>query len=172
MTFGIALVPLIYQQTIVGTVPFWSAIFGWLLIGEVMGSWSKVALVFSFVGVILIACSSYIVPADGDQITAGDAEESTTGSGKIIGCVLILCNAVAQGVVNVTTRIMQKMHWSVILFYYSILALFSVGLMYLVTAGKAGEISRIVSYNGEQLLWIFITASLNMVSLIAKTISN
>lgn len=61
MTFGIALVPLVYQQTIVATAPFWASIFAFCLIGETIGCFSKVAMLISFAGVILIACSDIIL---------------------------------------------------------------------------------------------------------------
>ena len=61
MTFGIAIVPLVYQQTIVATAPFWASIFAFCFIGETIGCFSKVAMLVSFGGVILIACSPYIL---------------------------------------------------------------------------------------------------------------
>ena len=67
---------------------------------------------------------------------------------------------------------MQKMHWSVILFYYSCVALITISVTYLITAGLSGELSRLFSYSWDQIGWIFLTASFNMISLIAKTISN
>lgn len=64
------------------------------------------------------------------------------------------------------------MHWSVILFYYSCVALITISVTYLITAGLSGELSRLFSYSWDQIGWIFLTASFNMISLIAKTISN
>ena len=78
-------------------------------------------------------------------------------------------NALCQGAVAVATRLMQKVHWSVILFYYSIVALVSISLIYLATAADKG---RIFAYDSQQFLWIGITASFNMLALIAKTISS
>mmetsp|Transcript_12508 Transcript_12508/g.14904 ORF Transcript_12508/g.14904 Transcript_12508/m.14904 type:complete len:140 (+) Transcript_12508:675-1094(+) len=67
---------------------------------------------------------------------------------------------------------MQKMHWSVILFYYSVVALIMITIGYLATTLPAGQASRLLSYSWEQFGWIFITSAFNMISLISKTISN
>lgn len=61
MTFGIVLVPLVYQQTIGATVPFWATIAGFIIIGETIGCFDKVAMMISFMGVLLISCSPYIL---------------------------------------------------------------------------------------------------------------
>ena len=64
---------------------------------------------------------------------------------------------------------MQSVHWSVILFYYSAVAFVTITVTYLITTEDVG---RIFNYDSEQLLWIFITGTFNMIALIAKTISN
>ena len=130
-------------------------------------------MLVSFFGVVIIACSPYILHEANESIDEASGGSSigtlSTGLANLIGCSLILVNSVAQGLVAVATRLMQKLHWSVILFYYSLVAIFSVSLLYLATTSDSG---RIFAYNGEQLGWIAITATLNMTALICKTISN
>ena len=128
-------------------MPFWAAICGYLLINETIGLFTMVAMIISFGGVALIACSPYIIK-DGEA----ESEEvqqygiSSVGLANLVGCLLILVNSLAQGLVAVTTRMMQKIHWSVILFYYSLVALLSITLTYLISAPDK---SRLFSYNGE-----------------------
>jgi len=171
MTFAIALVPLIYQQTIGATVPFWAAILGFCMIGETIGTCTKYAMVISFAFVVLIAFSPYIL-GDGEVSVSGTELAygiESQGFANLLGSLLILINAICNGAVSVATRLMQKMNWSVILFYYSVVALVTVTIVYLATAG---EFSRIYSYNAEQYKYIVITSCLNVVSLSCRTISN
>lgn len=168
MTFGIVLIPLVYQQTINGTTPFWAALAGYIVIGETIGNFTKAAMLVSFCGVVIIACSPYILNEASDTVEEASTTLSTELA-NLIGCTLILFNSVAQGLVAVATRMMQKLHWSVILFYYALVALFSISLIYCVTTSDLG---RIFAYSGEQFGWIAITASFNMIALIAKTISS
>ena len=147
------------------------------MIGETINTVTKVAMVICFSGVALIACSPYILDAssdDDDVIAERELPYGLTSAGvaNLLGCVLILGNAICQGLVGVATRMMQKMNWSVILFYYSLVALITISVIYAATAGPAGEISRIFNYSWEQMGWIAITAGFNMVALISKTISN
>lgn len=184
MTFGIALVPLVYQQTIGATTPFWAAICGFCIIGETIGCPTKVAMLISFFGVILIAISPYILTSEAETVEIGDEATQSTesesggetisfGMANLIGCALILTNAACQGLVAAMTRIMQKIHWSVILFYYSLVALATITLTYIITTMSVDEsLMRIFNYDGEQFLWIIITATFNLIALVGKTISN
>lgn len=96
------------------------------------------------------------------------------GLANLIGCSLILCNAISQGLVAVMTRMMQSIHWSVILFYYSVVALVATSIVYSVTnlTTRDGNMLSVFQYDGEQFLWILITAVFILISLVAKTISN
>ena len=146
MTFGIALVPLVFQQTIGATVPFWASLCAFCIIGETIGCFTSVAMLVSFLGVVIIACSPYILSDTADTDANTENEVMSDGTANLIGCSLILCNALCQGLVAVTTRMMQKIHWSVILFYYSVVALISITIIYLVSTGAS---KRILEYDGE-----------------------
>jgi hypothetical protein len=132
-------------------------------------------MVLCFIGVVLIACSPYVVEDESVKIDEAPTHHgmSSASIANLIGCSLIMLNSVCQGLVNTMTRIMQKMHWAIILFYYSVLALFTIMVVYIVIAlSSDGDLGRIFAYNGEQFFWIFITAGFNMLALISKTISN
>ena len=60
LTFGMAFIPLVVQNTIFNTAPFWTSLLGWVFLNEAMTSFEIVALILSFGGVILIATSSSI----------------------------------------------------------------------------------------------------------------
>ena len=61
MIYGVAMVPLVCHQTINATIPFWAAFCGYWLLGETIDTFTKVAMVFCFSAVVLIATSPYIV---------------------------------------------------------------------------------------------------------------
>ena len=151
MLFGIALVPLVYQQTIIGTVPFWASIFSLCLIGEKIGGVTIIAMLISFAGVLIVACSSYILNED-EEIDTKNHETygiESVGVANLVGCSLILVNAVLMALSTVTTRMIQKQHWVIIQFWFSFIAIITMTIIYLCTSAPMGEINRIFDYSGE-----------------------
>mmetsp|Transcript_80 Transcript_80/g.111 ORF Transcript_80/g.111 Transcript_80/m.111 type:complete len:135 (+) Transcript_80:200-604(+) len=55
--FGIGMVPLLVQNTIFNSAPFWSSILSCVFLGEKMAAFEIVALFLSFGGVLCIAFS-------------------------------------------------------------------------------------------------------------------
>ena len=76
---------------------------------------------------------------------------------NLLGCILVFTCAVAQGIVTVASRIMQKQNWSVILFLYSVLGVIIFAITYLITTDDVGRLFR---YSAKQYGWLFMTASL------------
>ena len=151
MLFGIALVPLVYQQTIIGTVPFWASIFSLCLIGEKIGGVTIIAMLISFAGVLIVACSSYILNED-EEIDTNNHETygiESVGVANLVGCSLMLVNAVLMALASVTTRMIQKQHWVIIQFWFSFIAIITMTIIYLCTSAPMGEINRIFDYSGE-----------------------
>ena len=58
ITFGVALVPLVVQNTIFNTAPFWASLLGWLFLKESITTFEIIAMILSFGGVVTIALSS------------------------------------------------------------------------------------------------------------------
>ena len=167
MTVGTALVPLVYVKTINATVPFWASLASYVLIGEVINRCSKIAMAVGFVGVAVIAFSPYVLDEDIAQ-PKGFYGIDNPATANVIGCSMILVSSCAQGLVTTSTRMMQSEHWSKILFYYSIVAVFATSLIFLIQ----GKFHVIFDYNGQQFLWIFISSAFNMAALICKVISS
>ena len=151
MLFGIALVPLVYQQTIIGTVPFWASIFSLCLIGEKIGGVTIIAMLISFAGVLIVACSSYILNED-EEIDTNNHETygiESVGVANLVGCSLMLVNAVLMALASVTTRMIQKQHWVIIQFWFSVIAIITMTIIYVCMSVPLGEINRIFDYSGE-----------------------
>lgn len=122
ITFGVAMVPLLVQNTIFNTAPFWAALLGFFFLGEVITSFEIFAMIVSFGGVVLIALSN---SATGSSESADTAAVDTIdySSGKqILGCCLIFLTSLCYAFVSIVTRKMQSMHFAVMLFYYSVVA--------------------------------------------------
>ena len=59
-TFGVALVPLVVQNTIFNTAPFWASLLGWCFLKEYITKFEIVAMILSFGGVCAIAISNKV----------------------------------------------------------------------------------------------------------------
>ena len=76
-------------------MPFWAAICSLCFIGEKIGKFTVIAMLISFIGVLIISCSPYIL----DEDLEVDVEKQETfgmksiGIANLVGCSLILVNA-------------------------------------------------------------------------------
>ena len=50
--------PLVVLDTIINTGPFWAALLSWFCLGESISKFEIMAMVLSFVGVVLVALSN------------------------------------------------------------------------------------------------------------------
>ena len=57
ITYGVAMVPLVVQQTLFNTAPFWASILGYFFNGERITSYEIMAMLISFGGVLMISFS-------------------------------------------------------------------------------------------------------------------
>ena len=62
MTFGVTMIPLVAQNTIFNTSPFWATLLAWCIFKERITCFEIIALILSFAGVCLIALSKKIIP--------------------------------------------------------------------------------------------------------------
>ena len=108
LTFGMAFIPLVVQNTIFNTAPFWTSLLGWVFLGEAMSAFEIVALVLSFGGVILIATSSSIYDKKVEVIEETNDEADADGLSEtvkyIIGSSLVFCTSWCYASVTILTR--------------------------------------------------------------------
>ena len=55
VTYGVTLVPLVLQQTISSSIPFWAALFGFKFLRESLSGFTLLAMVASFVAIVIIS---------------------------------------------------------------------------------------------------------------------
>ena len=74
-TIGVPLVPLVVQNTIFNTAPFWASLLGYIFLSEAMSPLEIAAMIMSFGGVVLIAMSDKF--KNEDEVNIGEVEPST-----------------------------------------------------------------------------------------------
>lgn len=162
------MVPLLVQNTIFNTAPFWASILGWLFNRERITNFEILALILSFVGVLCISFSGY--NKDDDSSTAVVTEDGIPGS-HLIGSGLIFITSWCYAFVSILTRRMQKVNFAVMLFYYSAVAFFITLIMILGEVLVNGSEIRIFAYSGEQFGWILLVCFVNYLGLNCNTIA-
>ena len=121
LTYATPMIPLLVQNTLFNTAPIWASLIGYFALRESLTQFEIFAMIVCFSGVLIIASQGLVDKrnqVDDDEHTFG---ESVMGS-YALGCCLVLVTSLAYASVSVLTRIMQKTHWSVVLFYYGCLA--------------------------------------------------
>ena len=129
--------------------PFWAAMIAACTIGETMTSLEITALIISFIGVCLITSAAKGESEGDSEVNPGDNFGLDPKMVQIVGCLFVIVTSVCQAVVAVKTRLMQSLLFSVVLFYYSMMAIFitttMLGVEHLVTREKP----RFFSYTWE-----------------------
>lgn len=121
LTYAVPMIPLLVQNTIFNTAPFWASLIGFFALGEIITRFEISSMIVCFVGVLIISSQGLV-----DKRNKVEEEEHTFGESRmgsyIIGCCCVLLTAFCYASVSVLTRKMQKIHFSVVLFYYGMLA--------------------------------------------------
>mmetsp|Transcript_12050 Transcript_12050/g.15385 ORF Transcript_12050/g.15385 Transcript_12050/m.15385 type:complete len:195 (-) Transcript_12050:395-979(-) len=129
IVFALPLVPLIVQSTIFNTAPFWASILGCFVLGELITRFELFAMVLSFGGILCICFSAQknssgaeIEAAEGASPAALEAAEADSGN-QLLGEAIVLVVSWCFAGVTILTRKMQKLHFTIVLFYQSCLAI-------------------------------------------------
>lgn len=169
ITFGVALVPLVVQNTIFNTAPFWASLLSFCFLKEYITKFEICAMILSFGGVCMISVPN---EATGEEIADEESEEVGTSSSKqILGSGLIFCTAWCYATVSILTRKMQKIHFAVMLFYYSVVAFTLTSLVICVDVWISDKAFGLFTYNSEQWLFTLLLSSVNFIGLNCQTIA-
>ena len=157
------------QSTIFNTAPFWATLLGWFFISEVITPFEIFAMVLSFGGVILIAignksetesdATDLITPVDEQAVVAG-----FTGS-QILGSSLIFVSSWCYAVFSLITRKMQKSHFAVMMFWYSVVAFGVTALIIVAESLIKGQAIRLWAYDGSQWFFTILLSFVNFIGL-------
>lgn len=171
ITFGVAMVPLVVQQTLFNTAPFWASMLGWFFNSEKISGFEILAMLVSFGGVLCIALSGH--SNDDDSATAvGTKEEDKIPGSHLIGSGLVFCTSWCYAFVGILTRRMQKVNFAVMLFYYAIVAFLVTCMMIAGECLVNGSHVRLFSdYSATQFGWMFLVSVINYIGLNCNTIA-
>ena len=150
LTVGVLLIPLAVANIIYNTAVVWSAIFAWLLIGESLSSLQVFGLLVSLIGIFLITWAN--LTEDRTEVENSESVKEAYFSPEkdfIVGCLCCLLTAVGLGIVTVWTRQMQGILFSVIFFYYGLVASGIIGTGLLIEYALKDEPLRILNYSKE-----------------------
>ena len=100
---AIKFVPLTIFNVVTNMTPFVSGVLAWIWLGDKLGVFQIVMMIFCFGGVVLVACSKNT-----------DEDDVSKSSAYTIGIVLTGLLAVIFAVSAVSTRRLKTMHFSVL----------------------------------------------------------
>ena len=121
LLFGVSMVPLLVQSTLLNTAPFWASLLGFAFLRESLSRVEIMALFLSFTGVFLVAYSTRAVKEE-DVDEDDDEGESLSAATHLLGCFCILLASLAEASVTLIARRLQTVSFSVLLFWYGIVA--------------------------------------------------
>lgn len=119
LLYALQYLPMGIYQIIYNTSPFWASLLGFLILGERLRKVEIIAMVFSFVFIILL-----FISRQSPQL----AGSSNLGAGLLLAFTSAVCASVAA----VATRRMQQVHFSVLLLHYALfscVAVFAIVLL-------------------------------------------
>ena len=119
ITYGVAMVPLVVQNTIFNTAPFWASILGWVINKEKITTLEIIALILSFGGVFCVTFAGHNKKNESEAVS--DTSSSVNGS-HLLGSCLVLITSWCYASVTILTRRIQNVHFAVMLTYYAMVA--------------------------------------------------
>lgn len=116
-------------------------------------------MIIAFIGIIVLALAE---PVD---------QEKLQSTQQMIGIVCVIACSWCYAGVAVATRKMQKLHFAVVLFYYSVLATVCL-FVYLASEALITKNSfRFFHYSSEQYAYTFGVCVINAIALTSNTIA-
>lgn len=113
--YGIKYLPLGIHTILFNTAPFQASLFGWFLLKEKPSMSELVCMCICFTGVVIIGLAKPISSSTEEGV------QYTDPSTRLIGTVCSLTVSACYALISVLTRQMQNIHFSIVLFYYSVL---------------------------------------------------
>lgn len=165
---GVSLIPLLIQNTIINTAPFWASILGWAFLSESLTLMEVAAMAISFGGVLCISLSGHFDPQQDSEV---DAVEDNSSSIRLIGCCLVFVTSWCYAAVTAATRKMQKIHFASILFYYSCVAVPATTLLIFGESWINDHPVRFIDYSFKQYGWMTLVSFMNWLGLCCATIA-
>jgi len=125
--FGIYLMPLMHNQILFNLAPFWLFLLAYFVLGEKMGPFQIVALVLCFACVVVMSVAK---PVDQEE----ENKYTYTSKSKTIGTFVVLGSSLLYAASSMLTRMIQRVHPSVLMFYYGLVGVIGLSIILIVKA--------------------------------------
>lgn len=193
--FTTKILPLSICGIIQNTAPFWTAILSYRFMGDVISRVELVCMIGCFVGVVVLmlakdnpssptAEAKLDVPKSNSTTSLFDIskeiENTKTAAATmprfmyLIGIVTMFVNSWCFAFVGVITRLVKQVHFSVMLFWYALVAstILFLGLAVEHVAEHGfGSCPRLLSYSSKMYSLIFVASIFNAVGMNFATIA-
>jgi len=116
LVIGVFYIPISIAAVIFGATPFWTALFGYLLMRQEVQRIDVICMIGCFFGVAFLALSK-----KGEDIESEEADESSSQN-YAIGVTCIVITSVCWSLANILTRLIKNVHFSLVMFHYGWLA--------------------------------------------------
>ena len=167
LLFGVSMVPLLVQSTLLNTAPFWASLLGFAFLRESLSGIEIMALILSFTGVFLVAYSARSVKEDDDGAESDEQGESNSTATHLLGCFFILLASLAEAGVTLIARRLQSVSFSVMLFWYGFVAV-PCNIVMVLSESWINQVSiRFWDYGWSQYGWMLLITVLNFIGISA-----
>ena len=141
------------------TAPFQATLLGYLVLGDKISRNEAICMCVAFLGVLVIALAKPIEQPDGSD------------QNRSFGILCSLTVSACFAVVNVWTRKMQAVHYSIVLFYYAVLAVPGMLLILWVETEIKDQALRVLTLSSEQIGIVLLASCFNAFGLVCHTIA-
>ena len=161
MVAGLELIPVALTVVLTRLAPFWTILIGCVVLGLKLSTTEYIMLVISFFGTTLI------------YLSASTEEEEGKASMYVVmlGCTFAVLTGVCIGGVNVFSRKLSDLSFSVQLFYVGIVMTVSTSVIIFGDNKLRGTPVMTFSYSFDQYVLILSTAVANFISISSATIA-
>ena len=158
---ALKLIPVALTVVLTRLAPFWTILIGCVVLGLKLSTTEYVMLVISFAGTILIYLSA----------TEEDEEGKASMYDAILGCTFAILTGISIGGVNVFSRKLSDLSFSVQLFYVGVVMSVSTSAIIYFDYKLRGTPIMTFSYSFDQYVLIACTAVSNFISISTATIA-
>ena len=155
------LLPFATIQIVMNTQAFWTTLCGYLINGEMFMRIEMVGIVACFFGVLLMATAA---PSEEDGLQVSHAA-------RIAGFLLMVFVAANDGMVAVLARKMKNIHFSVVIWWFSLSGCLLTMSAITVKSLVKGQAPDLWFYTGEQFAYLFGAGLTSAISLNCATIA-
>ena len=168
MTYGVGYLPISIFQIMTNTSPFFISIASYFILSEKLKKREFIGIIFAFIGVIIIVTNK----------AEGTSQRKAFDKYYLLGILLTLVYASFFGTVQVLTRRMREVHFTVIQFYYTLIASCCQFIFLMIRSHyNSGSLTKEIAflngvYSKHEWALLFVISIINVIWMSCFTIAN